>query len=275
MRLALLPFALLLVAPAAQSWECSHREARNLDLAAAGVRTLEVKARAGELSIRSAAGDQIAVRGEACAGDAASLAGIRLVESRRGDVLTVEVQMPESESDRWFDGDAPRTLDLALTVPARLALVVADTSGDIDVRGVASLVLADSSGDIEIDSIAGAVEVTDSSGGIEVRDVGSLRIPADSSGDIAARNVRGPVEIEVDSSGDITLEDIEGDAIVEQDSSGEIAFTRVRGSARVGRDSSGGIVADGIGGDFVVRHDGSGGIRHERVAGRVDVPHGD
>ena len=274
MRLvALFPFALVLVAPAAAAWECPHREARNLDLAAGGIRTLEVRARAGELTIRGAAGESIAVRGEACAGSAAELADIRLVQSRRGDVLTLAVEMPESTS--WSDEDAPRTLDLALSVPARLALVVADSSGDAEVRGVASLSLVDSSGELEIEAIAGPVDVTDSSGGIEVRDVGALRIGADSSGDIAARNVRGPVEIEVDSSGEITLEDVEGDAVVEKDSSGEISFERIRGSARVGRDSSGGIVADGIGGDFVVRHDGSGGIRHEGVAGRVDVPRTD
>ena len=271
--LAFVPFALVLAAPAAVAWECPHREARNLDLAASGIRTLEVRARAGELTIRGASGESISVRGDACAGSAADLAEIRLVQSRRGDVLTLAVEMPESSS--WSDEDAPRMLDLALSVPARLALVVADSSGDAEVRGVASLSFVDSSGELEIEAIAGQVDVTDSSGEIEVRDVGALRIGADSSGDIVARNVRGPVEIEVDSSGEITLEDVQGDAIVEQDSSGEITFERIRGSARVGRDSSGGIVADEIGGDFIVQHDGSGGIRHERVAGRIDIPRAD
>jgi len=269
----LVPFALVLAAAPAAAWDdCAHRVPRNLDLSADGVTTLAVRAKAGSLSIRGAgAGSAIAVRGEACASEESELAEIRIVESRQGSTLVLTVEMPETEAWSW--GDNYRTLDLDLTVPARLALEVQDSSGEAEIRGVASLTIQDSSGELEIQSIAGDVEIRDSSGEIDVRDVGGdLNIPADSSGEITARHVRGNAEIDHDSSGSITLSDIGGDAIVGTDSSGDIEFDRITGSARVGKDSSGSIEARDVGRDFVVRSDGSGGISHHGVRGLVDVP---
>ncbi|HVF35235.1 MAG TPA: hypothetical protein VND91_07915 [Candidatus Saccharimonadia bacterium] len=263
---------LLVAGPCAHAWDaCEFTAPRTLDLAANGVDTLVVRAKAGSLEIRAAAGESIAARGTACASDAKSLEAIRLVQSREGRSLVLSVEIPEDSGDGW--NNVQRALDLDITVPARLALQVQDSSGDATIRGVASVTVQDSSGDLRIDAIAGNVVVTDSSGEIDVRDVGGdVRIPADSSGDITARNVRGTVEVEQDSSGSISLSDIGGDALVGVDSSGEIEFARITGSARVDRDSSGGIEADDIGRDFVVRADGSGGISHDGVRGRVDIP---
>ena len=269
------PFAclvsLVFLAPAAQAWEpCAHREPRTLDLAAEGVRTLVVRAKAGSLAVRGGPGQSVAARGESCSSDAEALPAIRLLQQRSGDTLTLTVEMPEVDSDR---GNRQRSLDLVVDAPARLALVVQDSSGETEIRGLASVSAEDSSGDIGIESIAGDVTVRDSSGSIEVRTVGGrVLIPADSSGDITVRDVRGDVEIEQDSSGGIALTDIGGNARVARDSSGEIEFLRLTGGAEVGSDSSGGIDAREIGRDFIVRHDGSGGISHDGVRGRVDVP---
>ena len=274
MRIDAIPAAVLVLAATAapaHAWnDCQYREPRNLDLAADGVRTLVIRARAGDLAVRGGPGNTVVVRGEACSSEADQLASIRLVQSRSGDTLTVVVEIPEDDN-RW--GNLQRALDLDLTVPARLAVRLQDSSGDVEVRGVAAVVAEDSSGDLELDAIAGDVEIRDSSGEIVVRDAGgNVRIPSDSSGDITVRGVLGNVSIEEDSSGSITIADVGGDARVDSDSSGDIEFERITGSAEVGRDSSGGIEADDIGRDFVVRSDGSGGISHDRVRGRVDIP---
>jgi len=263
---------LLVAGPAVRAWDgCESKAPRNLDLAASGVKTLIVRAKSGSLDIRGAQQETIAVRGEACASDAASLAAIKLVQTREGASLVLTVEIPEDSGSNW--NNVQRALDLDITVPANLALQVQDSSGDTDIRGLASVIAQDSSGDLRIEAIAGNVVVNDSSGEIDVREVGGdVRIPADSSGDITARNVRGTVEIEQDSSGSITLADIGGDAVVGVDSSGDIEFERIAGSARVDRDSSGGIEADDIGRDFIVRTDGSGGVSHDRVRGRVEIP---
>ncbi|HET9483592.1 MAG TPA: hypothetical protein VFO79_06525 [Xanthomonadales bacterium] len=274
MRTHAIPVTVLILAASAafpaRAWnDCEYREPRNLDLAADGVRTLVIRAQAGDLAVRGGPGNTVAVRGEACSSDADQLASIRLVQSRSGDTLTVAVEMPEHSG--W--GNLQRALDLDLTVPSRLAVRLQDSSGDVEVRGVASVTAEDSSGDLEIDAIAGDVEVRDSSGEIVVRDAGgNVRIPSDSSGDITVRGVLGSVSIEEDSSGSITIAEVGGDARVDTDSSGDIEFERITGSAEVGRDSSGAIEADDIGRDFVVRSDGSGGISHDRVRGRVDIP---
>lgn len=273
-----LGFALLaLAAPAAFAWDgCEHRAPRNLDLAAEGITTLDLRARAGALSVRGG-GSAVKIRGEACASDAAILPQIVLRHERHGDTLRVWVEIPGDDEagggwGGWGD-DEYRALSLDVTVPARLDVVVHDTSGEAEVRDVASLVIGDSSGELEIEAIAGDVQVTDSSGEIDVRDVGgNLSIPADSSGEITARGVRGNVDIAVDSSGSIVLEDVGGDATIGTDSSGDIEFARITGSARVDKDSSGDVEARDIGRDFVVRSDGSGDVRHHGVKGLVDVP---
>jgi len=273
MRHALGFAVLVLAAPAAHAWDgCEYRAPRNLDLAAEGVRTLEVRARAGALSIRGGS-DSIRVRGEACANEEAMLPMIQLRQERHGDRLLLVVEIPDDEeSDRTW-GNSYRTLDLELAVPSRLALEVQDSSGEVEVREVASLAITDSSGEIEIATIAGNVEVTDSSGEIDVRDVGGdFRVPTDSSGDITAHGVRGNVEIEVDSSGSIVLDDVGGDATIGTDSSGDIELERIIGSVRIDNDSSGDIEARDVGRDFVVKSDGSGNIRHNGVKGLVDVP---
>ncbi len=260
---------LLLGAPACAGDDCEFRAPRNLDLAADGVKTLEVRAAAGELEIRGEPGlTQVRARGEACASREADLAQIRLLQRREGDRLVVAVEMPEN--DGWFDGQ--RKLDLELRVPSRLALQVRDSSGEAEVAHVAALRMHDSSGELRIADIAGDVRVQDSSGSIEIENVGALHVTSDSSGDIRASNVRGDAVVDVDSSGSIELRRIGGDARVGEDSSGELRFSDIGGSVAVGTDSSGDIVAENVARAFTVERDGSGGIEHHDVRGEVRIP---
>lgn len=259
------------VAPAAAFDACEHSAERNLDIDARAIDTLALSARAGELEIRGEPGlEQIVVRGRACASDAERLADIRLTERRDGATAVVAVEMPEQDGG-WF-GNAYQRLDLEIVVPARLALDVADTSGDAGIRGVNRATVKDSSGDLEIEDIAGQLLLTDSSGDIDVRGAGEVRVANDSSGDIDIADVSGSVAIDNDSSGDLIVRDVQGDARVDGDSSGDIRFADIGGSATVGNDSSGDIIADRIGRDFTVRNDGSGRIRHTDVQGQVSVP---
>lgn len=229
---------------------CTFEAPRNLDLAAAGVDTLEVRARAGGLEIRGEPGlDQVQVRGMACASREADLEDIRLVQRRDGSRLVVAVEIPDTSG--LFNGQ--RRLDLELRVPARLALEVDDSSGAASVANVAALRIDDSSGELRVSGIPGAVRIEDSSGAIDVRDVGSLHIPSDSSGEIRVADVRG-------------------DATIDSDSSGAIELRGIGGNARIGRDSSGSIEVEDVGGDFTVGSDGSGGIEHHGVRGKVSIP---
>lgn len=269
--------ALLLAVSSAgcSSWalgDCAQTESRDLDLDAAGLRTLAVSARAGSLGIRGEPGlERVIASGKACADDAEILAGIRLVERRTGDRLEIAAELPELGSG-WGWNNSP-TLDLDIRVPSRLALEVTDSSGETDIRDVSAATVQDSSGDLRIANIAGTVSINDSSGSIDVRDVaGDVSVPSDSSGDIAIEHVEGSVTIDEDSSGSIMIRQVRGDAAVAIDSSGDIDFVAVAGSARVGIDSSGAISADDVGRDFIVERDGSGDIRHDNVRGTVRIP---
>lgn len=264
--------ALILMSGSASAWNdgCEFSAERPLDIDAGGIATLEMLARAGDLEVIGRADQaRIEVRGKACASSEALLQEIKLVQRRQGDRQTVEVLMPELGG--W--GNDQATLDLVLTVPARLHLQLQDSSGDIEVSGLASLDALDSSGDLGVREIGGDVALQDSSGDIEVRGIGgNVLVRVDSSGDISIQDVRGDAMVERDSSGSITLQDIQGDATVEVDSSGEIEFVRIGGNALVGTDSSGSIRAYGVARDFTVRHDGSGDIDHRDVRGKTVIP---
>lgn len=245
-----LVLAMAVAAPACAQDGCGFTAARNLDLAADGVKTLVVHAAAGKLEIRGEPGlDQVRVRGVACASRKGDLEQIRLVQRREGGRLVVTAELPEMSG--LFGGE--RRLDLELRVPARLQLDVHDSSGEASVEHVAGLRIQDSSGELRIADVPGAVSVNDSSGSIDVRNVGSLQVPNDSSGDIRVVGVRG-------------------NAVIETDSSGAIELRKIGGNARVGEDSSGAIVAEDVAGDFTVEHDGSGGIEHHGVRGKVRIP---
>ena len=255
--------------------DCEHRAERNLDLDAAGLEALELRAGAGDLEVRGEPGlAAIEVRGTACASEAGWLEGIQLVHRIEGGRAIVEARIPDQDEEQfsWF-GNSYRRLDLRVRMPARMLADIADSSGELQLAGVAGAVVIDSSGDLDIEDIAGDLRVTDTSGDIDVRNVGgSFHVAADSSGDIEAETIGGDATVEVDSSGDITLQQVRGDARVKRDSSGGIRFADIDGSAAVGNDSSGSIEATRIGRDFTVDSDSTGDIVHRDVAGEVRLP---
>lgn len=217
-------------------------------------RELAVTAAAGDLEITGVDGlDEVRIRATVCASEEEWAQDSR-VESAGGVQAEVATVMPEIDWDLFRTGRQYLYMDLDLEVPADLLLRIRDSSGDIDVRGVAGASIKDSSGDIEIEDVLGDL------------------VLEDSSGDINIDGVDGNVTVEADSSGDIYGDDIQGSVLVARDSSGDIRFKQVRDDFVVERDSSGDIAARSIGGDFKVLKDGSGEIYSENVDGAVHLP---
>jgi len=239
-----------LLQPRPSAADCRYDAPREARLDGQGLRRVRIEAKAGELRIQGRGGTQVEIRGTACAPSRDRLEEVVLRAERDGDTARIEVEIPDAD---WSLFGGSSRLDLEIDVPEAVELDVEDSSGPVEVSGVASLRLQDGSGSIEVTDIAGDVSVRDSSGEIEIESVaGDVRI-SDGSGSIEVRDVVGSVTIDEDGSGSIDVSDVEHDV-------------------RVGRDGSGSIEVERVGGDFTVERDGSGGIRHREVAGRVDVP---
>lgn len=230
-------FAVAVVgSPALAQWNRAEYTApRSADAPARGARLVRITAKAGSLDIQGRKGlTEVRARGTARASERAWLEEIQLITRRVGDVVEVEVQIPDWDSrDRHRNGS--RLLDLVVEVPDDLAL-----------------------------------DVTDGSGRIDIRDVGALTL-SDGSGEILLQRIRGSVRLE-DGSGEMTIRDVTGSVIIERDGSGGIDIEQVTGSVDVRADGSGGIRVRQVGGDFTVGSDGSGGISYSEIRGVVRVP---
>ena len=237
MRFQLVSLALAVLAPVAGRAQ-DYDEPRNATVPASGATLLKVDARAGLLRITGRTDlTEVRVRGTARASSRTVLADIKLEAVRAGNEVQVRAIIPEHrDCCNWND---QALLDLVIEVPAKLAVDVDDTSGDMTIEGIAA-----------------KIRVDDTSGGIRVRDAGGDVWISDTSGGIDIRGVKGSVDIDEDSSGEIEVDD-------------------VTGSVHVGRDSSGSIGVSRVGGDFVVERDGSGSIDYDGVKGKVDIPRKD
>jgi hypothetical protein len=238
MRPQLVTLALAATLPATLYGQ-AYDEPRNATVNASGATLVKIDARAGQLRVTGRTDlTDVRVQGTARASSRSLLADIKLEAVRNGNEVTVRAIMPESrDCCGWNNEEA--LLDLVIEVPAKLALDVDDTSGDMT-----------------IESVAAKIRIEDSSGNIRVRDAGGDVWIRDSSGGIDVRGVKGSVDVDEDSSGEIEVYD-------------------VTGSVHVGRDSSGSIDVSRVGGDFVVEHDGSGSIDYDDVKGKVDIPRKD
>lgn len=242
--------ALLALPLPAPAWDadCRHAAERRGSIDTAGARRVEIMARAGDLQVRPSRTSTLTAGGRACASSQKYLDQTLLHVRRVGDVVRVDVQMPEEMKGI---GRLYATLDLAVEVPPGIPVDVTDSSGDMTLDGVqvatvrdssgdivaqrlaGDLTVEDSSGDIRIEDAAGTVSVTDSSGDIVIRGAAAVRIPVDSSGDIVVERVARDVSIERDSSGDIAVSGVGGDVQLLADGSGQVRVTAVRGEVRL------------------------------------------
>ena len=208
---------------AAAAWpdSCKFSADRTLSLDGAGLEEIEIVGRGGDLEVRPASTAGVNASGRACASSAEMLERTQIRGSREGAKARVFVQVPD-EPGELDSGYA--TLDIAVKVPASVAVRITDTSGDLEIN--------DSSGDLKLTDVGGALTLTDSSGDITVDTAKSLHVLRDSAGDIRAVGVNGDVVIDNDSSGDIYVDDIDGNVEVVSDSTGERSIENVRGSVR-------------------------------------------
>lgn len=247
----LIAAATLLALPvAALAWDnCKFSADRKAGIDTAGAERVEIRARAGDLTVRPASGNALGAAGRACASRQEFLDQTQLHVRRAGNVIEVQVQTPDDMSGI---GVFYAYLDLQVVVPAGLPVHVSDSSGDISIDGVQVVKISDSSGDIEARHLPADVEIDDSSGDIRVEDAaGAVRV-TDNSGDIVIRGAKS-VHVPHDSSGDLIIERVAGDVLIDQDSSGDIFVSNV-------------------GGNVDLLADGSGQVRVTEVQGTVRLP---
>lgn len=271
-RIWLLLLALGPISPIALGNECEFRADRAGGVDAKGVEKVVLRAGAGDLKVigRSNA-VRIEARGIACASKQELLDAAQIQVRREGNVVTIETLMPQDDAKSKFGFGGHASIALGVALPVNIAVEAIDSSGDAAFENLKSLQLQDSSGDVDVRQIASLADILDSSGDLEVHNAGSVRL-RDSSGDIEVDDVRGDVEVVQDSSGEIHISKVGGLVRIQQDSSGGIRIEEVKGSVAVDQDSSGDIYAARIDGDFTVSDDSSGSIEHEAVRGAVHMP---
>jgi hypothetical protein len=191
--LALLALLLLPLAAFAWSAGCDYGADRRASIDTAGASRVEITARAGDLRVQPASTATLVASGRACASRQAFLDQTLLHVTRDGEVVRVQVQVPEEMKGI---GLLYATLDLTVDVPAGLPVDVTDSSGDMTLEGVRVSTVRDSSGDIVASDLTGDFAIEDSSGDITVSGVGgNVEVLADGSGEVRVSAVKGTVQL--------------------------------------------------------------------------------
>jgi hypothetical protein len=252
-------------------YDCKFAAQRSAAMDVAGARAIDIRARAGSLTVDGTKGaTRVEAGGRACASAQQVLDGIKIDARRENDVLRIEVVMPERAQFEGL-GSVYASLDLRVSVPDNLPISVTDSSGDAEISRIASGDVTDSSGELRIHDVTGDLKVRDSSGDLVVRNVGGNVRLNDSSGDVRLDGIQGGVEVDVDSSGDLDIERVTRDVHVAQDSSGEIHIADVGGSVSIDSDGSGDVEIRRVKGSFTLGNKGSGEVRQADVSGPVNI----
>jgi hypothetical protein len=232
--------------------DCQEFAYRSIVQSAKGVTRVVIIGRRGFLHVEGRAGaTEIRADGKACAAIEHLLVGIVFSASRSGSQVTIEAHIPK-EGDSFF-ASAPR-LDFTVTVPAGIAVDVADTSGELTIRDTGNTNVAVANDEVNIRDVKGNVTVRARSGAIDIDGVrGGVHIPANPSGVIKIARVGGSVTIDDHGSGSIDVRNVKRNLVISVDGSGVVA------------------VSD-IGGDFTLGSKASGSVDYKRVTGRVTVP---
>ncbi len=188
-------------------WSSPYSAPRNAVIDATGAKSVEVEAGAGILRVEGKAGlRQVQVTGTARSSSQQFLNQIKLIAERRGDVVFIKADIPDSD---WNDGDNhSASLDLVIAVPQGLNAEVEDGSGDTRITDVGSLDANDGSGSFSVIGAAGSVRITDGSGDLTIENVGGdvnsievnkvgkdFRVESKGSGSIDYADVSGQVNI--------------------------------------------------------------------------------
>lgn len=253
--------------------DCRHTAPRKGASPAAGISRVVIHADSGFLKVDGTPGvTQITAAGTACTSDEDFLDRITLSMRRSGSDLHITTDIPDKTV---IFGFFSARLDLGVTIPAGLPVVIDDDSGWIKLTNAGTTTIDDDSGSIEVTNIRGDLTIHDDSGSIEINGVTGNVIVEDDSGELVVKNVGGNVEIE-DDSGAITVATVQGSLRIREDDSGSILVQNVRRDVVIDDDGSGGIDVADVGGNFTVGHkSGGGGIDYARVQGKIRVPEKD
>ncbi len=252
--------------------DCRYTAARKGASPAAGVSRVVIQADSGFLKVDGTPGaTQIVASGTACTSDEDFLDRITLTMRRSGSDLHITADIPDKTV---IFGFFSARLDLGITLPAGLPVVIDDDSGWIKVANTGTTTIDDDSGAIEVVNVRGDLTIRDDSGAIAINGVSGNVTIEDDSGEITVKNVGGNVEIE-DDSGAITVAHVEGYVRIREDDSGSIDVRNVKRDVTIDEDGSGSVDVADVGGNFTVGRKSSGSIDHARVAGKVRVPERD
>ena len=271
----LLIAAALLMSPtlALAETPCAFSEPRSLDLNLDGARSVYFKVNANNLHLQAVPGERASLTGRACAADADRLKDLKVVQTRDGDRLIVELIGDSLLGFVFGNGDA--YLDIHASVPETLRVQLDVGAGDVWSTGGSTLSVDVASGDADIRNVRGRVTAKVNSGDLKLQDIGSLNLLKLNSGDVTAHQVRGPVTVGSVGSGDLTLATIEGPVEIGAIGSGDVDITRANGRVSVESIDSGDLDVQNIAGDFILKREGSGDEHHRDVHGQVFVPRED
>lgn len=253
--------------------DCQYSAPRRAATPSNGVSRIVLHTESGSLKVDGTAGAaQIVAAGTACTSEEDFLPRMNLTLRKSGSDLHITTEIPDRTVIFGFFN---ARIDLAVTIPAGLPVVIEDDSGWIKVANTGPLTIDDDSGAIEVRNVNGALTIHDDSGAIDIDTVNGNVSVEDDSGELTIKNVTGSVEIE-DDSGAITVANVSGMLRIRNDDSGSITVQNVKRDVTIDDDGSGGIEVADIGGNFTVGHKGGGGgIDYVRVAGRVRIPEKD
>jgi hypothetical protein len=171
----------------------------------------------GDLTVRSGTGRRIVVHGQL----SGSFVRPTFSRQRTADGLDLNPQCHVPAGDC--------SLNLGLTIPARLPVSVSDSFGALDARDLhGTIVLSDNAGDLTASRLSGSLHLTDSLGTLTASGLaGSIRLD-NNSGDIQAAGITGDTRLQ-DSSGTISVTGLAAADVVASNNTGDIylAFTKV------------------------------------------------
>ena len=249
--------AALLVAPlAAQADQCKYQAPRNLSLDLTGIRSVQIDLHSHDLHLTGSDSAKTGeLTGRACASDPKMLDDLVVTQRREGDRLIIDAGGKSHVMISLF-GSSYWNLELNLTVPAQMPVVLNVGSGDAWVTGLQHLESQVGSGDLHVSKISGPFSTSVGSGDVDARDIGSLDLGAMGSGDLKADSIKGDARVGAVGSGDVTLSGVGGNVRAETLGSGDLKVRDVRG-------------------DFSLGAKGSGDVSHSGVQGKVSVPRED
>ncbi len=253
--------------------DCRYTAPRRATTPVTGISRVVLHTDSGSLKVDGTAGvTQIVATGTACTSEEDFLPRITLTLRKSGSDLHITSEIPDRTVVFGFFS---ARLDLAVTLPAGLPVVIEDDSGWIKVSNTGATTIDDDSGAIEARNIRGNLTIHDDSGAIDIDTVAGNVLVEDDSGELNIKNVTGNVEIE-DDSGAIVVANVSGSLRIRNDDSGSIMVQNIKRDVMIDDDGSGGIDVADVGGNFTVGHKGGGGgIDYVRVAGRVRIPEKD